>query len=157
MEIKQEGTNFIVNFTILASREAVHKLLTEIAGLEQWWENPVKGSPVKGGKLRFEFQDSDEHTVMTVDSAAPDKVQWTVIEDTGFNGEWVGTTIEFALRQKDEHRVELKFRHIGLAPGMESYEPCKEAWQYYLTNIKKLGEQDHKEGALAADKRFGAS
>jgi uncharacterized protein YndB with AHSA1/START domain len=157
MEIKQEGSNFIASITILASTETVHKLLTEIGRLEQWWENPVKGTPVKGGKLRFEFQGSDEHSVMTVDSATTDKVQWTVIEDTGFNGEWVGTTIVFDLRQEDEHRVELKLTHIGLTPGLESYEPCKEAWQYYLTNIKNSGEQDHREGAMAADERFGKS
>src|SRR5687767_6359624 len=124
MKIKQEGSNFIANVTILASKETVHKLLTEIVGLEQWWENPVKGTPGKGGNLRFEFKNSDEHSVMTVDSATTDKVQWTVIEDTGFNGEWVGTTIEFELLQKDEHHVELRFRHIGLTPDLESYEPC---------------------------------
>ncbi len=33
MEIKQEGKNFIVNTTIRASREIVHKLLFEIVGL----------------------------------------------------------------------------------------------------------------------------
>jgi uncharacterized protein YndB with AHSA1/START domain len=141
MEIKQEGSNFIVNTTIPASRETVHKLLTEIDGLKQWWVNPVKGTPVKGGKLRFGFQDSDEYSLMTVDSATTDKVQWTVIEDTGFNGEWVGTTIVFELREKDEHHTELKLRHIGLTPDLKSYKPCKEAWGHYLTNIKKIGER----------------
>jgi uncharacterized protein YndB with AHSA1/START domain len=141
MEIKQEGTNFIINTTIRASRETVHKLLVEIVGLKQWWENPVNGTPVTGGQLRFEFRDSDEHTVMTVDSATEDKVQWTVVEDTGFNGEWVGTTIVFELRQMDEDHIELKLRHVGLTADLKSYEPCKEAWGYYLTNIKKLGEQ----------------
>lgn len=141
MEIKQEGSNFIVNFTIRASRETVHKLLAEIVGLTQWWENPVKGTPVKGGKLRFEFRDSDEHSLMTVDSATADKVQWTVIEDTGFNGEWIGTSIVFELRKMDENLTELKFKHIGLTPDLKSYAPCKEAWRYYLTNIIKIGEQ----------------
>ncbi|MEJ7644731.1 MAG: SRPBCC domain-containing protein [Chryseolinea sp.] len=141
MEIKQEGTNFIVNTTIRASREIVHKLLVEIVGLKQWWENPVKGTPVKGGQLRFEFQHSDEHTVMTVDSGTADKVQWTVVEDTGFNGEWVGTTIVFELRQMDEYHIELNLRHVGLTADLKSYEPCKGAWQYYLTNIKKVAEQ----------------
>ena len=141
MEIKQEGSSFIVNLSIRASRETVHKLLSEIAGLEQWWENPVKGTPAKGGQLRFEFKGSDEHSVMLVDSATVDKVHWTVIKDTGFNGEWVGTAIVFELRQKDEYQIELNFKHVGLIPGLKSYEPCKEAWQYYLTNIKKLAEQ----------------
>jgi uncharacterized protein YndB with AHSA1/START domain len=141
MEIKQEGSDFIANMTIRASREKVHKLLAEIVGLKQWWENPVKGTPGKGGNLRFEFQDSDEHSVMMVDSATTDKVQWTVIEDTGFNGEWVGTTIIFELRKKDEHHIEMKFRHIGLTPDLKSYEPCKKAWRYYLTNIKNISEQ----------------
>jgi uncharacterized protein YndB with AHSA1/START domain len=138
MEIKQEGSNFTVNIPIRASRETVHKLLSETAGLEQWWENPVKGIP--GGKLRFEFQGSDEHSVMKVDSVTANKVQWTVIEDTGFNGEWVGSSIVFELRQKDENKIELNLRHVGLTPDLKSYEPCKEAWQYYLKNIKKLGE-----------------
>ena len=149
MEIKQEGTNFIVDLTIRASRETVHKLLSEIAGLEKWWENPVKGTPVKGGKLRFEFQGSDEHSVMKVDSATVDKVKWIVIEDTGFNGEWVGTTIAFELLQKDEHHMELKFRHVGLTPDLKSYAPCREAWGYYLTNIKKIGEQVHSESSTS--------
>ena len=149
METKQEGSDFIVNITIDASRETVHKLLTEIAGLKQWWENPVKGTPDAGGNLRFEFQGSDEHSVMKVDSATVDKVKWIVIEDTGFNGEWVGTTIAFELLQKDGHHMELKFRHVGLTPDLKSYAPCREAWGYYLTNIKKIGEQVHSESSTS--------
>lgn len=127
---------------IKAPQTRVFDALTTLRGLRAWWENPVKGSPAQGEEIRFEFDESDNYGVMHVDLAErPSTVRWSVIQDTGYNGEWVGTKILFELKRLGPKRTELRFRHLGLTPKLASYEDCRSGWDYFIGNIVKHSER----------------
>lgn len=138
--ISRSKQDFSFDSEIAASMEKVFKMLTEKDELQRWWENPVEELE-NGRVLRFGFEESDEHSIMNIDIMEfPSKVQWTVIQDTGFEGEWIGTKILFQLKPLGRNKCVLHFLHIGLTPNLLSYEPCKSGWMYYISNIKKICE-----------------
>lgn len=126
--------------TINTSVDKVRGLLTSINGLKAWWENPVSGSPEAGGKLRFGFNESDDYAIMKVKKQNTSGVLWEVIEDTGYDGEWVGTEISFEIKELHPAQTELSFTHIGLTPELTSYQGCVGGWNYFLDNIKNQAE-----------------
>ena len=115
--------------------------VTTLSGLRAWWNNPVTGSPKLGGQLRFSFADSSDYAIMQVEAAGPQKVQWNVIEDTGYDGDWVGTKIIFKLRAIDQNKSELHFTHQGLTPKRKSYAGCIKGWDYFIGNLANYCEE----------------
>lgn len=120
--------------------EKVEEALTNTENMRRWWENPVWGDPSPGGEIRFGFADSDERSAMQVEQADQDCVRWKVMEDTGYDGEWNGTTIEFRLQRMSDESTLIRFQHIGLTPELPSYEGCAVGWAYFLLNIVTLAE-----------------
>ena len=45
--------------------------------------------------------------------------------------EWNGTKIVFEIAQKSE-KIEARFTHVGLAPNVECYDACSNAWGSYI-------------------------
>ena len=87
---KSSSKDFSRALTIKASRKIVYHLLTTLEGLESWWGKPVSGSPSIDGKIRFSLEHPDKFSVMLVDQLlAQTIVRWTVVQDTGYQGEWV--------------------------------------------------------------------
>jgi hypothetical protein len=58
-------------------------------------------------------------------------VAWLVVDATiSFlqdKTEWMGTTIVFEISPKGD-QTEIRFTHIGLAPDVECFEVCSDAW-----------------------------
>lgn len=126
---------------IEASSSKVYTLLSELDELQRWWGNPVEGDPTEGGELTFRFSDSDDYAVMRVDTSEPgSEVRWTVTDDTGYDGDWIGTSIYFDLDEGNTGSSTLTFTHIGLTPDRKSYNDCKEGWTKYIDNIVRLAE-----------------
>ena len=45
--------------------------------------------------------------------------------------EWNGTDIVFDIKKKGK-KTELRFTHVGLAPKIECYDACTDAWGFYI-------------------------
>lgn len=123
--------------------EELFDALTTLDGLAGWWTPIVSGNPTSG-ELRFGFAGLDEEIVMRVDQATrPTTLIWTCLAHTG-HPEWEDTRIVFELETDEESGGLLKFRHVGLIPGLSCYETCETGWEHFLASL--LDYAEHGQG-----------
>jgi uncharacterized protein YndB with AHSA1/START domain len=117
------------------SPEKVYEALTTIDGLAGWWTDDTKGSAGVGGVIQFRFPPGGFD--MEVTELVPDKrVSWTVVDGPD---EWIGTTIDWDLRQEDDMTI-LLFKHQGWKEPVEFMHHCSTKWATYLVSLKQLVE-----------------
>ncbi len=81
--------------TTTATPEKLYDALTTVEGLAGWWTEKTTGDAGLGGKVEFRFPDGG--FVMEVEELRPsERVVWRVVDGPE---EWVGTTVEWDLRQ----------------------------------------------------------
>lgn len=120
----------------------VYEALTTVDGLAAWWTNDTTGSADVGGVLAFRFPPGGFD--MEVVEQRPDElVSWKVVDGPP---EWVGTTIDWQLRQDDDLTIVL-FKHEGWKEPVEFMHHCSTKWATYLMSLKSLVETG--EGAPA--------
>jgi len=71
-----------------------------------------------------------------VDRHAPERVTWKVVEGPE---EWVGTTVDWRLRQDGDHTI-VMFTHGGWREPVEFMHHCSTTWATYLMSLKSLVE-----------------
>lgn len=75
-----------------------------------------------------------------IDVVQNKKVVWLVLENffsfTEDKTEWIGTTVEFEIIEK-EGKTHVLFTHRGLVPEYECYDICYNAWTSYITGSLK--------------------
>ncbi len=115
--------------------EKVYDALTTVDGLAGWWTDDTKGSAEVGGVLEFRFPPGGfDMKVLDVD---PGKhLQWEVVDGPA---EWVGTTIDWDLRQDGDYTIVL-FKHEGWKEPVEFMHHCSTKWATYLMSLKSLVE-----------------
>ena len=124
---------------IAAPQARVYEALTTTEGLARWWTQRVDGDPDLGGTLRFFFGGTEPGAVMeVVDASAPDRVTWRC---AGGPHEWVGTTIDFALRSAEGETVVL-FTHGAWREPVDFLHHCSTKWGYFLLGLKAWLEGD---------------
>jgi hypothetical protein len=109
-----------------ASPAAEAALYTSAAGVSRWW-GPTEGDGAAGGMLVTSFGDYGVNA-MRVLEAGPTRVVWESIASgattpTGHTQERLGTTMEFDIAGAGAG-TELRFRHAGLTPQLESGRPA---------------------------------
>ncbi len=65
-----------------------------------------------------------------------ERLAWKVVEG---QEEWVGTTIDWQLRQDGDHTIML-FAHQGWKEAVECMHHCSTKWATYLMSLKSLVE-----------------
>jgi len=113
----------------------VYEALTTVDGLADWWTNDTEGSAAVGGVLKFRFP-AGGFDMEVVDQQSAERVVWKVVDGPA---EWVGTTIDWQLRQDDDHTVVL-FKHEGWQEPVEFMHHCSTKWATYLMSLKSLVE-----------------
>ena len=128
-------------FTIDAPRERVHDLIATPDGIESWWT----GHPTSqdGDTLGVFFGGGDPAAVFEVAEATPERIVWRVIDGPD---DWVGTTVTFALADRDDDGTTLLFTHADWREGNEFMAGCSSNWGAYLASLKAGAET----GAFAA-------
>jgi len=111
--------------------ENVYDALTTVEGLAGWWTDDTAGDAGVGGLL--EVLEAQPH----------ERVTWRVTDGPE---EWVGTTIDWDLRQDGDWTIVL-FRHQGWAEPVEFMHHCSTKWGSFLMSLKSLVETG--EGAPA--------
>lgn len=123
--------------------EKVYDALTDIEGLAGWWTESTTGDGRAGGALRFRFPEGDGFDMEVVDARPGERVTWRVV---GGPQEWIGTTIDWRLRQEGDFTIVL-FAHRGWAEPVEFMHHCSTKWATFLLSLKSLVESG--EGAPA--------
>jgi uncharacterized protein YndB with AHSA1/START domain len=121
----------------------VHAALTSIDGLAGWWTENTTGSGETGGKLEFRFPPVGGFDMEVTQATPAAHLQWRVVDGPA---EWIGTTIDWTLRQDDDWTIVL-FRHAGWQEPVEFMHHCSTKWASYLLSLKSLIETG--EGAPA--------
>jgi uncharacterized protein YndB with AHSA1/START domain len=120
----------------------VYDALTTVDGLANWWTNDTTGTAEVGGVLQFRFP-AGGFDMEVIDHQPSEKVTWKVHDGPE---EWIGTTIDWQLRQDDEYTI-VMFRHQGWKEPVEFMHHCSTKWATYLMSLKSLVETG--EGAPA--------
>jgi uncharacterized protein YndB with AHSA1/START domain len=118
-----------------ATPEKVYDALTTIEGLAGWWTDDTTGSAEPGGVIEFRFPPGG-FDMEVVEQRAPEHVAWKVVDGPQ---EWVGTTVDWALRQDGDHTIVL-FKHEGWKEPVEFMHHCSTKWAIFLMSLKSLLE-----------------
>ena len=119
------------------SPDAVYEALTTVDGLSGWWTTNTEGNGAVGERLTFRFPGAGGFFDMDVVDLDPGKrVQWQVADGPE---EWIGTRIDWDLRQVGDHTIVL-FKHEGWREPVEFMHHCSTKWATYLLSLKSLVE-----------------
>ncbi len=134
-------TTILVNQTPKAVFDAINNV-------RAWWSGEIDGSTDKlGAEFKYRYKDLHRSTQKITELVPGKKVVWHVT-DSRLNfvtdkTEWNGTDIVFGINKKGD-KTELRFTHVGLVPGLECYEACRDGWSFYinesLRDLIKTGE-----------------
>ncbi|HEX6877269.1 MAG TPA: SRPBCC domain-containing protein [Nocardioidaceae bacterium] len=115
--------------------ENVYDALTTVEGLAGWWTADTKGSGDVGGVLEFRFA-AGGFDMEVVELRPGERVAWRVVDGPE---EWIGTTIDWDLRQDGDYTIVL-FRHQGWKEPVEFMHHCSTKWGSFLMSLKSLVE-----------------
>ncbi|MFC5728645.1 MULTISPECIES: SRPBCC family protein [Nocardioides] len=120
---------------VTPSPEKVYDALTTVEGLASWWTDDTTGSAEVGGVLQFRFPPGG-FDMKVLDRRDSELVRWEVVDGPT---EWVGTTVEWNLRQDGDHTI-VMFKHKGWREPVEFMHHCGTKWATYLMSLKALVE-----------------
>ena len=115
--------------------EQVYEALTTVEGLTGWWTDDTTGNAEVGGVLKFRFPPGG-FDMEVIEQVPSERVGWKVVEGPE---EWVGTTIDWQLRQDDDLTIVL-FKHQGWREPVEFMHHCSTKWATFLMSLKSLVE-----------------
>jgi uncharacterized protein YndB with AHSA1/START domain len=124
-------------FTIDAPRGQVHELVATSEGVERWWTgHPNTGD---GSAIGVCFSDGPPAAMLDVVENTPERIVWRVSDGPG---DWVGTTVEFALADRPDGGTTLLFTHGGWREANEFMHGCSTNWGAYLASLKAGAERE---------------
>jgi len=123
--------------TTLLVDQTPNQVFKAINNVGAWWQGEIKG---KASKLNDEFTYKMEDFHMSkqkVVEFVPDKKVVWLVTDSKLNfisdkSEWNGTKIVFEISEKG-NKTQMRFTHVGLAPAVECYNDCSNAWSQLVT------------------------
>ena len=125
---------------VKGSADSVYEALATRQGLSAWWTRETSGESKVGGTLQFRFS-AHGHQIGGFDMKVLElqpatRVAWRVVDGPA---EWIGTTIDFQLRQEGEYCIVL-FGHRGWRAPVEFMHHCSTKWATFLMSLKSLVE-----------------
>ena len=115
--------------------EKVYDALTTVDGLAGWWTDDTKGKGNVGDVLQFRFPVGG-FDMEVVDLQPSERVVWRVVDGPE---EWIGTTVDWELRQDGDYTIVL-FKHQGWKEPVEFMHHCSTKWGVFLLSLKSLLE-----------------
>jgi hypothetical protein len=135
--MKQEKTmtkhDLTAAFTVDKSPDEAFAAINDVRA---WWSGDIDGVTDKlGAEWTYRYKDIHYSKQKIIEMTPGKKVVWLVVESyLGFvkdKDEWNGTKITFDIAAEGD-KTEVKFTHVGLAPDVECYEACSDAWGSYI-------------------------
>jgi Activator of Hsp90 ATPase homolog 1-like protein len=114
-----------------------HEAFQAINSVSKWWTGDLKGNSQKmNDEFTVQFGEVHKSTQKLVEVIPDKKVVWLVtasnlnfIKD---KQEWNGTMISFEITSLGKKKTQIIFTHHGLAPQVECYDACSNAWGQYI-------------------------
>lgn len=124
-----KSENFTATFSVDQTPEQVFDSINHVRG---WWSGEVEGETDQlGAEFTYRYEHVHRTTQKITELIPGKKVVWHVTDsDLSFvkdKEEWKGTDIIFDISAKDG-KTEVRFTHAGLAPQIECYGNCSNAW-----------------------------
>jgi activator of Hsp90 ATPase-like protein len=132
--------NFTTTISVDQSPEEVFAAINNVRG---WWSGTIEGNTDKlGAEFTYRYKDMHRSKQKIMEFIPDMKVVWRVVDShLSFlkdKSEWTGTDIAFEISKKGG-KTELRFTHAGLAPNIECYGSCSNAWGMLVNgNLRKL-------------------
>jgi hypothetical protein len=132
--------DFTTSFTVEQAPAEVFQSINNVSG---WWTGDIKGSTAGvGDEFNYRYGALHDSTQRVTEFVPNEKITWNVIaakltfvEDPR---EWVGTDLIFDLTPV-EQGTEIRFTHRGLAPVLECYDQCSNAWSFLIsTSLRRF-------------------
>jgi hypothetical protein len=118
--------------TTILVNQTPNEVFNAINHVGDWWQGEIKGSANKlDDEFIYRMEDFHFSKQKVVELVPNKKVVWLVTESqlnfTKDKSEWTGTKISFEISEIN-NKTQLRFTHLGLAPKMECYNDCLNAW-----------------------------
>jgi len=106
-----------------------------INSVSKWWTENLEGSSQKpDDEFTVRFGETFI-TVKIVELIPNKKILWHVIDCYKHwlkdKKEWKDTTMSWEI-SAEKNATQISFTHIGLVPGIECYNGCEKAWNFYV-------------------------
>lgn len=135
-----KNENFTVAFSVDQTPKEAFDAINNVRG---WWSGEVEGETDKvGAEFTYRYKDVHRTTQKITELVPGKKVVWHVTEsDLSFvkdKAEWIGTDIIFDISSQNG-KTQVRFTHAGLAPQIECYGNCSNAWGVLIRgNLRNL-------------------
>jgi hypothetical protein len=125
-------TDYTVNISVKQSAASAFRCIKDIAG---WWTVNVEGQSQQLDDV-FTVHFGETFITIKVIELVPDKkIGWQVIDCYKHwltnKKEWRDTIMSWEITTANND-TQINFTHIGLLPGIECYEGCEKAWNFYV-------------------------
>lgn len=125
--------SFTSSFTVEQSPQEV---FDAIRNVRAWWTGEVRGKCLAvGDEFTFRYGKVHRSRQRVVEALPGERIVWLVTEaHLAFAenpAEWVGTRIRFDIARQGRG-TQVRFTHVGLAPGCDCYEACHDGWTFYV-------------------------
>ena len=146
--------NLTLTFTTERTPEEAFAAITNVRG---WWSGEIEGpTDEPGATFTYRYADIHRSTQQITELVPGRRVAWHVVDAyLGFvedKSEWAGTDITFDITPVGSGS-EVRFTHVGLAPDVECFDSCSNAWGFYINgSLRNLiasgqGEPNLRESA----------
>ena len=135
--MRKEMAGADINYTLLVD-QTPEEAFNAVNNVRGWWTGDIQGSTDKlNDEFTYRYKDIHYSKQKITEFIPGKKIVWLVTDSSldflKNKSEWNDTKITFDIAKKGG-KTEVRFTHLGIAPGVECYDKCSNAWGSYINN-----------------------